>query len=267
MRSVDVHEAARNSPPPRLRRGRRDADHSGAAASLYPKAAIIEHIHPPVRAVADLGRILKDIELQPGTVLYVLNDFAMVRNLRDGCAAIGCQCLALTTSSGGVGKAASDPGLKSVVRLRVEERRLTWFAIATGSYAIVLAILALWFLPSALIRPTIVFPPIDAAAARTVASQAERAHVAASIGILRGDLWADYAFALASVPLREFEEGKAITAPQLIEPARSAARRAAELSPHYSRVWLFARRARFPDRHLQELCSSRAEVVILHWAE
>jgi hypothetical protein len=106
------------------------------------------------------------------------------------------------------------------------------------AHAIILALFGLWFLPSVLIRPTIVFPPRDPAAARTALGQVNRAYVAASIGVVRGDLWADYAFALASVPLREFEEGKPIAAKQSIEPALKAARRAARLSPHDSRVWL-----------------------------
>ena len=82
------------------------------------------------------------------------------------------------------------------------------------------------------IRPTIAFPPVDAAAAQADRKPTSRAYAAALIGVLRGELWADYAFALASVPIREFEDAKTIAAPRSIEPARSAARRAAELSPH-----------------------------------
>lgn len=162
----------------------------------------------------------------------------MARNLREGCAEIGCRSLAAPSSKGDAGKAASDPGLASAVRLRLEAPRRTWFAIAAGSYAVTLALLALWLLSSALIRPTIAFPPVDAAAAQAAASQTSRAYAAALIGVLRGELWADYAFALASVPIREFEDAKTIAAPRSIEPARSAARRAAELSPHDLRVWL-----------------------------
>jgi hypothetical protein len=209
-----------------------------AASSLWPSVPIVEHIHPPLLSRDFLGGVLRDIERQPGIVLYSLSDPVTIRNLKEGCAAIGSRAMAMPKSSVDVSSVAPDTSLNSMMRLHLELPPRTLFRPAAGIFAGFLALQALWLLPPALMRPRVAFPPSDAAAAQTAASQAGDAHASALIGIVRGDLWADYALALASEPLRTFEDGNAMAAPRLIDAARSAARRAAELAPHDSRVWL-----------------------------
>jgi len=211
---------------------------SRAAASLRPEAHIVEHIHSPVLSVDRLRVTLREIERHPGIVLYSFRNPVMVLNLTEACSAIGCWSLAMPKPSGDSGNVAPDPALSSAIRLHLEAPSRTWFGAAAGIFAGVLALQALWVLPVALFHPTIAFPSADAATAQAAATQEGVAHASALIGLVRADLWADYAFTLASEPLGVFEKVGGVAAPQLIDAARSAARRAAELAPHDSRVWL-----------------------------
>ena len=64
-------------------------------------------------------------------------------------------------------------------------------------YAAVLGIAAVWMLTVELVRPTLPFFPEDVATARTAAAHRGAAGAAAWIGLVRGDLWTDYAMTLA----------------------------------------------------------------------
>jgi hypothetical protein len=205
-----------------------------AASSLWPGVPIVEHIHPPLVSRDLLRGILRDIERQPGIVIYNLSDPVAIRNLKEGCAATGSRTLAMPSDASGV---APDATLNAVMRLNLEPPPRTWFRVAAGIFAGILALQALWILPVALIHPTITFPPADTAIPQAVASQG-LTHASALIGIIRGDLWADYAFVLADESIRTFEDVNGVAAPRLLDPARGAAKRAAELVPHDSRVWL-----------------------------
>jgi Kinase/pyrophosphorylase len=209
-----------------------------AAASLWPGMPIVEHIHAPVLSRDHLGGILREIEKQPGIVIYRLSDSSMIRDLQEVCTAIGGRAMALPKPGGDVQSIASDSNLSTVMRLQLGPPPKIWFRAVAGIFAGVLALQALWMLSVALIRPTIAFPPVDAAAAKSVAAQVGPAHTTALIGLVRGDLWADDAFALAAESLGAFDDSNGLSAPLSIEPTRDAARLAAELAPHDSRVWL-----------------------------
>jgi hypothetical protein len=209
-----------------------------AASSLWPGVPVVEHIHPPAPSRDLLGAILKDIERHPGIVLYNLSDPVMIRNLKETCVAIGCRPLAMPNPSEDAESIAPDATLNSAIRLHLETPPRTWFRAAAGIFAGVLALQAIWMLSIALIRPTIAFPPPDGAAAQAAARQVGVAYASALIGMVRGDLWADYAFALADESLGAFDDVNRAAAPGSVESVRNAATRAARLAPHDSRIWL-----------------------------
>jgi hypothetical protein len=95
------------------------------------------------------------------------------------------------------------------------------FRVNVMIFAGVLGLQATWLLAAELIRPTLSF-----------------AAVAASIGWVRGDLWADSAVALSSGLATKIEGESASQMGEPTEQAWAAAERAAKLAPHDARVWL-----------------------------
>jgi hypothetical protein len=113
-----------------------------------------------------------------------------------------------------------------------------WFRHGTTIFAGMLGISAVWMLSVELIRPSLPYFPDDRAAVEAAAAHRSAAGVAASIGLIRGDLWADYAITLAPAMSGEIRGAIASTAPEALDVARAAAVRAAELAPHDARAWL-----------------------------
>lgn len=66
-----------------------------AAAVQYVGMAPIEHIHPAVRNVKQLDRVLAEIEHEPGVVLYTLLDGELTTRLEDKCREIGLPTLSI----------------------------------------------------------------------------------------------------------------------------------------------------------------------------
>jgi hypothetical protein len=98
--------------------------------------------------------------------------------------------------------------------------------------AAVVGLQALWFLAAAIVRPRLPFFPADRQSAEAVSTHRSRAAAAASIGMVRADLWTDYALTLAAAPLLA-------AAPVAADPcARKATERAAAFGPHDARSWL-----------------------------
>jgi hypothetical protein len=209
-----------------------------AASSLLPDASIVEHIHPPLISRALLGGALKNIERHPGIVLYNLTDPVAIRRLREGCAAVGSRTIAMPLPASGAQSIVPDNVVSSAMRLHLGPKANSWYRTAAAIFAGVLAIGAIWELAVALLHPIVAFPPPSALAAQADAKQINAAYNAAWIGAIRGELWADYAFSLASGPIQAIDAGASVTTLRSIDLARRAARRAAELSPHDSRVWL-----------------------------
>ena len=110
--------------------------------------------------------------------------------------------------------------------------------LGTAIFAGLLGLAGVWILSVEIIRPTLPFFPSDAAAAEAAAAHRSAAGVAASIGLVRGDLWADYAMTLAPEASVQFGGAVSSTAPEAFDNARAAAIASAELAPHDSRVWL-----------------------------
>jgi len=68
---------------------------SRAAAAQYQGVASIEHVYPLVRTLAQLDRVIAEIENAPGIVLFTLVDSDLSRRLEESCAASGSPCLSV----------------------------------------------------------------------------------------------------------------------------------------------------------------------------
>jgi hypothetical protein len=116
---------------------------------------------------------------------------------------------------------------------------------ATGlrASAILLAVLvglyALWLLTTEFIRPQTPYFPIDTQQAVTIGTHRSEAKIAAWLGLVRGDLWTDYAMALAFSPVSE----DADTADDRNKALHAATERAIALGPHDARAWLLLSKA------------------------
>ena len=112
-----------------------------------------------------------------------------------------------------------------------------FFRFATRLFAIVLGVLSIWLLLSELSRPGIERLPTDQASAAMAAKSRSAAAFAASIGIIRGDLWAESAFTYGD--LLWGDAGPSADLAQALQPAQISAENALKLAPHQSAVWLF----------------------------
>jgi hypothetical protein len=113
-----------------------------------------------------------------------------------------------------------------------------WFRGAMLVLAFVLACQAFWILAAGFYRlPSVGFPAGSQSAAAVTANR-EDAHIAALIGYIRGDLWADELLTYPSAyQLHEKDNLSANNSPP-IEQIRNIAERALSFAPHDSRTWL-----------------------------
>ena len=73
---------------------------------------------------------------------------------------------------------------------RIDVRSHFDFRLGTLLFAGLLGLQCVWLLAAELVRPRVDRLPTDITAARVASEKRGAAHLAASIGILRGDLWA-----------------------------------------------------------------------------
>jgi regulator of PEP synthase PpsR (kinase-PPPase family) len=66
-----------------------------AAASQYAGISSVDHVHPLVRSARQLERVLKEIEAEPGIVLYTLVEEELIETLEGRCRDLGCPCLSV----------------------------------------------------------------------------------------------------------------------------------------------------------------------------
>jgi [pyruvate, water dikinase]-phosphate phosphotransferase / [pyruvate, water dikinase] kinase len=66
-----------------------------AAAAQYMKVMPIEHMHPLIRTLKQLDRILVDVEESPGIVLYTLLEDDFAERLDKKCRELGLPCLSV----------------------------------------------------------------------------------------------------------------------------------------------------------------------------
>lgn len=101
--------------------------------------------------------------------------------------------------------------------------------------AILLACESVWLLLPGLSEPGIERLPLDQASAVAAAKKRDVAVFAASIGSIRGDLWAQSAYTYADL----LWSGPGLTvSTQALEQARGSLDRALDEAPHRSDVWL-----------------------------
>jgi hypothetical protein len=112
-----------------------------------------------------------------------------------------------------------------------------FFRFATRLFAVLLGVLSIWLLLSELSRPGIERLPTDPASAAMAAKWRSAAAFAASIGIIRGDLWAESAFTYSD--LLWGTGGPSADLTQTLRHARISAENALRLAPHQSGAWLF----------------------------
>jgi len=112
-----------------------------------------------------------------------------------------------------------------------------FFRFATRLFAISLGALSIWSLLAELSRPAIDRLPTDQVSAALAAKQLSAAAFAASIGIIRGDLWAESAFTYSD--LLWGNASPSTDLPQSLRHARISVENALRLAPHQSGAWLF----------------------------
>jgi hypothetical protein len=113
---------------------------------------------------------------------------------------------------------------------------LTIFRVGLMVSAVSLGAYAMWISGAEITRTRPPSFPIERGSESRL--ELERAAIAASIGIIRGDLWADYAILLSSRFLNENMDDHASTSPGELLAVQAAVEKAATLAPHDSRIWL-----------------------------
>src|SRR5437016_1752860 len=104
-----------------------------------------------------------------------------------------------------------------------------------GIFAVSLCLMGSWLAGAEFMRAAPAPFPGTAPAAVATANERSRAGTAAAIGLVRGDLWADFALALAGDVLGNTAPA---ATPEQIASTRAVAERAAALAPHDGRLWL-----------------------------
>jgi hypothetical protein len=105
------------------------------------------------------------------------------------------------------------------------------------SFALLLAIQSAWLVLADFFRSGITRLPTEVATASAARANRANAMLAAKIGAIRGDLWAEAAFTYADLLWSDAKPGPGLPA-QEAASARSAIDRALIDAPHRSGVWL-----------------------------
>ena len=115
------------------------------------------------------------------------------------------------------------------------------FRIASFLLASVLGTYCIWLLAAELARPTVNNLPTDRQSAAIATQQRVDASWAARVGIIRGDLWAESAFALDDLLLANANKnGSELT--QSLGQVRGCLDRAVSYAPTQASVWLLLAR-------------------------
>jgi hypothetical protein len=124
--------------------------------------------------------------------------------------------------------------------LLLSDRR---FAAATIAFGALLGLLAAWILSAELMRPSATDAVRSESGApdwEPIARRQWKAKWAARLGLLRGDLWQDYAVVLAEPVLGAAEGGAKRLPPRDLANLRDAVHWTLALSPHEARAWLLS---------------------------
>jgi len=123
-----------------------------------------------------------------------------------------------------------------------------FFRFATQVFALLLGLLFIWLLLPEMARPGIQRLPTDQASAAAAGKWRGAAAFAASIGVVRGDLWAESAFTYSNLLWDAADPGKDLT--QALQRAHFSVENALKLAPHESGAWLLlaALTSRYPSQ-------------------
>jgi hypothetical protein len=110
------------------------------------------------------------------------------------------------------------------------------FRRVTLAFAGVLGVLSVWLLLAELTRPAVHSLPATADSVAAAAKQRWQAALAASFGVVRGELWADSAFTHADLLWNDSESGGELA--RALDRARTSLERALDDAPHQSGAWL-----------------------------
>lgn len=103
-------------------------------------------------------------------------------------------------------------------------------------FAVVLGCQAIWILTAEFSRSS--SRDFAGNARSAIAANRKAAALAASFGVLRGDLWGEYALTYLNLLQRVGPDSGNVEASQTAEQARNVADRALALAPHDARIWL-----------------------------
>jgi len=112
------------------------------------------------------------------------------------------------------------------------------FRLITLLFAVLLFIQCIWLLLAEFSRPSIDRLPTDVSAADIAAQKRDAAIWAASIGVIRGDLWADSAFTYTNLILDERRDSWTADITPTLGRARAISERAVDLAPTQFGAWL-----------------------------
>jgi hypothetical protein len=121
--------------------------------------------------------------------------------------------------------------VREINRMRPSGLRMAAFLFAT-----LLCLQCVWLLAAELIQPGLNQLPTDAASAAIAEKKRLAANVAGSIGVFRGDLWAQSAYTYAN--LLWPDSGENASVPQAADRAREKLDRALRWGPLQSGAWL-----------------------------
>jgi hypothetical protein len=110
--------------------------------------------------------------------------------------------------------------------------------LASFLFAVLLALQCVWLLAAELIRPDIEHLPTDLASATIAAKKRVAATLAASIGAVRGDLWAQSAYTYANLLWLQNAQANSSASSEVLERARKNLDRALYWGPQQSGAWL-----------------------------
>lgn len=114
----------------------------------------------------------------------------------------------------------------------------TAFRLTTLLIAVLLLIQCVWLLLAEFSQPGIDRLPTDVSAADVAAQKRDAAIWAASVGVIRGDLWADSAFTYANLILDQRPDSWTADITPALGRARAILDRAVDLAPTQFGAWL-----------------------------
>ncbi len=118
------------------------------------------------------------------------------------------------------------------------QRALTMLRVAALLAAVLLGLQCVWLTLAGIVSPGIDHLPTDVASATVATKQRGAAYLAASIGTIRGDLWAQSAFTYADLLWGDREAFTDADRTGTVAHARTSLDRALNDAPHRSSVWL-----------------------------